>query len=143
VEKGLAATQRLGLLGASVTQHPQFADLLSWLDQDRFDGTRVSVSSVRAATVTQLGRILAKRGSKSLTIAIESGSERMREVVNKKLSTEEIFAAARYAREGGLSGLKLYGMAGLPTETEADVEATAQLMLALKKATRGYDFRWG
>jgi radical SAM superfamily enzyme YgiQ (UPF0313 family) len=138
VEKGLAATQRLGLLGASVTQHPQFADLLAWLDQDRFEGTRVSVSSVRAATVTpELGRILAKRGSKSLTIAIESGSERMRQVVNKKLATEEIFAAARYAKEGGLSGLKLYGMVGLPTEEERDVEATAELLLALKKATPG------
>ncbi len=138
VEKGLAATQRLGLLGASVTQHPQFADLLQWLDQDRFEGIRVSVSSVRAATVTQeLGRILAKRGSKSLTIAIESGSERMRQVVNKKLATEEIYAAARYAKEGGLSGLKLYGMVGLPTEEESDVEATAALLLALKKATPG------
>ncbi|MEA5423851.1 radical SAM protein [Synechococcus sp. CCY9202] len=138
VEKGLAVTKRLGLLGASVTQHPQFPELLQWLDQDRFEGTRVSVSSVRAATVTaELGRILAKRGSKSLTIAIESGSERMRQVVNKKLSTEEIAAAARYAREGGLSGLKLYGMVGLPSEEEADVEATAALMLALKKATPG------
>lgn len=138
VEKGLTATQRLGLLGASVTQHPQFADLLHWLDGDRFEGTRVSVSSVRAATVTpELGRILAKRGSKSLTIAIESGSERMREVVNKKLATEEIYAAARYAKEGGLSGLKLYGMVGLPSEAEADVEATAELLLALKKATPG------
>jgi radical SAM superfamily enzyme YgiQ (UPF0313 family) len=138
VEKGLAATQRLGLLGASVTQHPQFADLLQWLDGDRFDGTRVSVSSVRAATVTpELGRILAKRGSRSLTIAIESGSTRMREVVNKKLATNEIFAAARYAKEGGLTGLKLYGMVGLPSEDEADVEATAQLLLDLKKATPG------
>jgi radical SAM superfamily enzyme YgiQ (UPF0313 family) len=138
VEKGLAATQRLGLLGASVTQHPQFSDLLQWLDQDRFEGTRLSVSSVRAATVTpELGRILARRGSKSLTIAIESGSERMRQVVNKKLATEEIFAAARYAKEGGLSGLKLYGMVGLPTEDESDVEATAALLLALKKATPG------
>ena len=138
VEKGLTATQRLGLLGASVTQHPQFADLLAWLDQDRFEGIRVSVSSVRAATVTpELGRILAKRGSKSLTIAIESGSERMRQVVNKKLATEEIYAAARYAKEGGLMGLKLYGMVGLPSEEEADVEATAELLLALKKATPG------
>jgi radical SAM superfamily enzyme YgiQ (UPF0313 family) len=138
VENGLAATQRLGLLGASVTQHPQFSDLLQWLDGDRFDDVRLSVSSVRAATVTpELGRILAKRGSRSLTIAIESGSERMREVVNKKLSTEEIFAAARYAKEGGLSGLKLYGMVGLPTEEAADVEATADLLLALKKATPG------
>lgn len=138
VEAGLGATRRLGLLGASVTQHPQFADLLSWLDQDRFDDTRVSVSSVRAATVTpQLGRILARRGSKSLTIAIESGSDRLRQVVNKKLSGEEIFAAARYAKEGGLSGLKLYGMAGLPTEVDDDIEATADLLLALKKATPG------
>jgi radical SAM superfamily enzyme YgiQ (UPF0313 family) len=138
VEKGLGATQRLGLLGASVTQHPQFGDLLAWLDGDRFEGTRVSVSSVRAATVTpELGRILAKRGSKSLTIAIESGSERMRRVVNKKLETDEIFAAARYAKEGGLSGLKLYGMVGLPTEEDTDVEATAALLLELKKATPG------
>ncbi|MCP9927060.1 radical SAM protein [Cyanobium sp. CH-040] len=138
VEKGLAATRRLGLLGASVTQHPQFGELLTWLDQDRFADTRVSVSSVRAATVTpELGRILARRGSRSLTIAIESGSERMRRLVNKKLEREEIFAAARYAKEGGLSGLKLYGMVGLPTEEDADVEATAELLLALRKATPG------
>lgn len=138
VEKGLGATQRLGLLGASVTQHPQFGELLGWLDGDRFEGTRLSVSSVRAATVTpQLGRILAKRGSRSLTIAIESGSERMRQVVNKKLTGEEIFAAARYARQGGLTGLKLYGMAGLPSEQDADIEATAELLLALKQATPG------
>ena len=138
VEKGLAVTQRLGLLGASVTQHPQFGDLLHWLDQDRFADTRISVSSVRAATVTaDLGRILARRGSRSLTIAIESGSERLRAVVNKKLASEEIFAAARHARDGGLSGLKLYGMVGLPSEEEADVEATAALLLALRRATPG------
>jgi radical SAM superfamily enzyme YgiQ (UPF0313 family) len=138
VEKGLAVTQRLGLLGASVTQHPQFDELLRWLDQDRFEGTRVSVSSVRAATVTpQLAQTLARRGSRSLTIAIESGSDRLREVVNKKLAREEIFAAARHAREGGLSGLKLYGMVGLPTEEEADVDTTAALLLDLKKATPG------
>jgi radical SAM superfamily enzyme YgiQ (UPF0313 family) len=61
----------------------------------------------------------------------------MREVVNKKLSQGEIFAAARYAKEGGLTGLKLYGMVGLPSEEDDDVEATAALLLALKKATPG------
>jgi radical SAM superfamily enzyme YgiQ (UPF0313 family) len=138
VERGLAVTRRLGLLGASVSQHPQFAELLAWLDQPRFDDTRVSVSSVRAATVTpQLAGSLARHGSRSLTIAIESGSERMREVVNKKLATEEIFRAARLAREGGLSGLKLYGMVGLPSEEEVDVETTADLLLAIKRATPG------
>jgi radical SAM superfamily enzyme YgiQ (UPF0313 family) len=126
------------LLGASVTQHPQFADLLRWLDQDRFDAIRLSVSSVRAATVTpQLAEILSKRGSKSLTIAIESGSERLRRVVNKKLTNDEIVAAARYAKEGGLSALKLYGMAGLPTEEEGDIETTAELLLSLKKNVPG------
>ena len=144
VEKGLMATRRLGLLGASVTQHPQFNDLLHWLDQDRFDDTRVSVSSVRAATVTpELGRILAKRGSRSLTIAIESGSQRIRELVNKKLSGEEIKAAAIHAHQGGLKGLKLYGMVGLPSETDDDVEATAELLLNLKTSTKGLRFTLG
>ena len=108
VETGLAATRRLGLLGASVTQHPQFGELLSWLDHDRFADVRVSVSSVRAATVTpQLGRILANRGSRSLTIAIESGSDRLRAVVNKKLAREEIFNAARHAKDGRQSRHRL------------------------------------
>jgi radical SAM superfamily enzyme YgiQ (UPF0313 family) len=144
VEKGLKATRRLGLLGASVTQHPQFSDLLQWLDQDRFDDLRVSVSSVRAATVTpQLAETLSRRGSKSVTIAIESGSDRMRRVVNKKLSREEISAAARYAKEGGLKSLKLYGMVGLPTEQDDDIEATADLLLDLKKQTPGLRFTLG
>ena len=138
VEAGLGATRRLGLLGASVSQHPQFDDLLSWLGQDRFDDVRLSVSSVRAATVSpELAGLLARRGSRSLTIAIESGSDRIRQLVNKKLSAEEITAAAVHARQGGLSGLKLYGMVGLPSETDDDVEATASLLLRLRKAVPG------
>ena len=131
-------------MGASVTQHPQFDELLRWLNTDRFNDVRVSVSSVRAATVTPaLASGLANRGSKSLTIAIESGSERMRRVVNKKLSSEEIDAAARHAKQGGLSALKLYGMVGLPSEDDEDVEATADLLLQLKKATPGLRFTLG
>jgi radical SAM superfamily enzyme YgiQ (UPF0313 family) len=67
----------------------------------------------------------------------------MREVVNKKLTTEAIHEAARHAKQGGLSGLKLYGMAGLPTESDDDVEATADLLLALKKETAGLRFTLG
>ncbi|MEB3255255.1 MAG: radical SAM protein [Synechococcaceae cyanobacterium] len=138
VEAGLGATRRLGLLGASVSQHPQFGDLLAWLGQPRFDDVRLSVSSVRAATVSpELAGLLARRGSRSLTIAIESGSERLRQLVNKKLREEEITAAAVHARQGGLSGLKLYGMVGLPSETDDDVDATAALLLRLRKAAPG------
>ncbi len=134
VEKGLTTTKRIGLLGASITQHPQFAELLTWLNQDHFDGIRLSLSSVRASTVTsKMIKVLTHRGCKSLTIAIESGSEKMRALVNKKLSEEEIFTAAKYANEGGLKAIKVYGIVGLPTEEDTDIEATAELLIRLKR----------
>ncbi len=144
VEAGLMATKRIGLLGASVTQHPQFDELLNWLNHDRFEDLHLSVSSVRAATVTSsMTKVLSRRGCRSLTMAIESGSERMRKVVNKKLSEEEIFAATQYALEGGLKNIKLYGMVGLPLEEDADIAATADLLLRLKKRTTGLRFTLG
>ena len=85
IEKGLKVTNRLGLLGASVTQHPQFEDLLDYLGQSKFDDVRVSLSSVRTNTVTEkLAQLLTKRDSRSITIAIESGSAKIREIINKK-----------------------------------------------------------
>ncbi len=144
VEKGVTATNRIGLLGASVSQHPQFNELLTWLSQDRFNEIRLSISSVRASTVSsKMTKVLKSRGCKSITIAIESGSERMRKIINKKLCEEEIFAAANYASEGGLKRLKLYGMVGLPTEEDDDVEATAELLLRLKEKTRSLRFSLG
>ncbi|MEM6835975.1 MAG: radical SAM protein [Cyanobacteria bacterium P01_C01_bin.120] len=138
VEKGLAVTNRLGLLGASVTQHPAFDDLLEYLNQAQFDDVRLSLSSVRTNTVNEkLTSTLTRHGAKSITIAIESGSERVRQIVNKKLATDDIRAAAVNAKAGGLNALKLYGMAGIPGEELADLEATAELMLELKKAVPG------
>ncbi|MEM6715532.1 MAG: radical SAM protein [Cyanobacteria bacterium P01_D01_bin.6] len=138
VEKGMAVTDRLGLLGASVTQHPEFDDLLDYLNQPQFDDLRLSIASVRTNTVNQkLTATLTRHDTKSITIAIESGSERVRQIVNKKLATEEIVAAAINAKAGGLSALKLYGMAGLPGEMPEDLEITAELMLQLKKAAPG------
>ena len=138
VEKGLVATKRLGLLGASITQHPEFVELLNWLNHDRFEHIQLSLSSVRACTITPtMTKILSRRNCKSLTIAMESGSERMRNLINKKIDEEEIFAAAHYVKEGGLKGLKLYGMVGLPTENNNDVEATVELLLKIKKKVSG------
>jgi radical SAM superfamily enzyme YgiQ (UPF0313 family) len=73
------------------------------------------------------------RGTKSLTIAVESGSPRVRDIVNKKLAQHEIVEAASNAQEGGLEKLKLYGMVGVPGEEDADVDATVDMMLKLKK----------
>lgn len=68
---------------------------------------------------------------------MESGSDRVRQIVNKKLTTDEIEAAAINAKAGGLSALKLYGMAGIPGETQADLDQTVAMMQRLKKAAPG------
>ncbi len=144
IEKGLSVTNRIGLLGASVTQHPEFADLLAYLSQTQFDDVRLSIASVRTNTVTEkLAQTLSKRDTRSLTIAIESGSERLRQIINKKLANAEILQATHQAKAGGLKGLKFYGMVGIPGETEADVQATLTLMQTLKKQTPGFRLTLG
>jgi radical SAM superfamily enzyme YgiQ (UPF0313 family) len=144
VERGLRVTDRIGLLGASVTQHPQFAELLEYLAQDRFDQLRLSLASVRTATVTpRLAQVLSRRGSKSITVAIESGSERLRQVINKKLSHDEILQAAAAAQAGGLSGIKFYGMVGIPGETSEDLEATIELFRQLRQVAPRLRFTLG
>ncbi len=138
IDRGLQVTNRLGLLGASVTQHPEFETLLDWLDRPQYDQVRLSLASVRTNTVTEkLARTLVKHDSRSITIAVESGSDRLRRVVNKKLETEEIVAAAVQAKAGGLSAMKLYGMVGIPTETPEDLEQTVSMVKAIKKAASG------
>ncbi|HBQ98628.1 MULTISPECIES: radical SAM protein [unclassified Roseofilum] len=138
IEQGLKLTNRLGLLGASVTQHPEFNALLDYLSQPQYDQVRLSLASVRTNTVTEkLARILSQRDSRSITIAIESGSERLRAIVNKKLQQEEIIQAAINAKAGGLKGIKFYGMVGIPGEEIEDLEPTLDLMQELKKAAPG------
>ncbi len=138
IEKGLTVTKRLGLLGASVTQHPGFNSLLDYLNQSKYDDVRLSIASVRTNTVTEkLAKILANRDTKSITIAVESGSDRLRRIINKKLENEEIIEAAVNAKVGGLKGIKFYGMVGLPGEEMEDLDGTVEMMLALKKAVPG------
>ncbi|BAY36888.1 radical SAM domain-containing protein [Nostoc sp. NIES-2111] len=138
IEKGLQVTNRLGLLGASVTQHPEFTALLDYISQPKYDDVRLSIASVRTNTVTeQLAATLAKRDTRSLTIAVESGSEKVRQIVNKKLHNDEIIQAAVNAKAGGLSALKLYGMVGIPGEEPEDLDATVAMMRSIKKAAPG------
>ncbi len=138
IERGLQVTRRLGLLGASVTQHPEFGELLDYLARPQFEDVRVSLASVRTNTVTEkLARLLTARETHSITIAVESGSERLRQIVNKKLSNAEIVQAAINAKAGGLKAIKFYGMVGVPGETPADVEQTVAMLQAVKVAAAG------
>ncbi|HEY9708503.1 MAG TPA: radical SAM protein [Oculatellaceae cyanobacterium] len=138
IERGLEVTNRIGLLGASVTQHPEFEVLLDYLSGPKYEDVRLSIASVRTNTVTQkLAETLAKRDTRSITIAVESGSERLRQIINKKLKNEEIIQAAVNAKAGGLKNLKLYGMVGVPGEEMSDVEQTVAMMKDIKKAVPG------
>ena len=93
---------------------------------------------MRTNTLTeQLAKTLANRDTRSITIAIESGSSRVRQIVNKKLSNEEIIQAAINAKSGGLQAIKFYGMVGIPGETISDIEQTVEMMVAVKKAAPG------
>jgi len=134
LKRGLEVTDRIGLLGASVTQHPEFEQLLDFMMLEENKHVRMSIASVRTGTVTRkLAESLAARGTRSLTVAVESGSPRVRKIVNKKLDQDEILAAAANAQEGGLEALKLYGMVGIPGECNEDVEATIQMFKDIKK----------
>ncbi|PSB03369.1 B12-binding domain-containing radical SAM protein [Merismopedia glauca] len=144
IERGLKVTNRLGLLGASVTQHPQFDELLDYLNQPQYKDIRLSIASVRTNTVTEtLARTLANRGTRSLTIAIESGSERIRQIINKKLEQNDIIQAAINAQKGGLTGLKIYGMVGIPGEETEDITTTISLLKEMKKAAPKLRLTWG
>jgi radical SAM superfamily enzyme YgiQ (UPF0313 family) len=144
IDRGLSVTNRLGLLGASVTQHPQFSSLLEHLAQPKYEQVRLSLASVRTNTVTeQLAITLAKRDTKSITIAVESGSEKIREIINKKLSNAEIIQASINAKKGGLKAIKFYGMVGIPQEGEADIEETIKMLSEVKKAAAGLKITFG
>ncbi|WP_044305004.1 B12-binding domain-containing radical SAM protein [Richelia intracellularis] len=138
IEKGLKVTNRLGLLGASVTQHPEFGELLNYINHPQYDHVRLSIASVRTNTVThKLAYTLAQRGTQSLTIAIESASERVRQIINKKLNNEEIIQAAVNAKQGGLLALKLYGMVGIPGEESEDLDAMVAMIKEIRNAAPG------
>ncbi|NJK47323.1 radical SAM protein [Candidatus Gracilibacteria bacterium] len=144
IEKGLKVTNRIGLLGASVTQHPEFEGLLDYLSRPQYDNVRLSIASVRTNTVTEkLAKTLAQRDTRSITIAVESGSEKVRKIINKKLTNEEIIQAAINAKAGGLKAIKLYGMVGIPGEEDSDLEQTLEMLQAVKKAASGLRISFG
>ncbi len=139
----LEHTNNIGLLGASVTQHPEFMSLLKYLC-DHPKKPRIQIGSVRASTVAkEMCELLSQSGTKSLTIAIESGSQRLRELINKKLPEEDIFNAAKFALAGGIKSLKLYGMVGLPHEKDEDIDQTIELLTKLKQENKALKIIWG
>ena len=124
---GLQYRRRLGLVGPSVPDHPQFGELLARLKKM---GADLAVSSLRIKPFHPgiIGELV-EGGTKTVALAPEAGSERLRQVIKKGITEDDILAAARQVAEQGLRQLRLYFMLGLPTETDEDVQAIADLTL--------------
>jgi len=143
VEQGVADTgfEEVGLLSLSSADHSSIATIARGL-ADTYEGTVTSLSlpstRVDAFNVT-LSNELTRNGRRSgLTFAPEAGSERMRAVINKMVREEDLLRTAEVAFSQGWRHIKLYFMVGLPTETDEDVEAIANLGIAVYRIARAH-----
>jgi len=127
---GLSVSSTIGLVGAEMASHPGIA---STCERVTAAGGRVSPSSLKADMISpRLARALAAGGTRSVTIAPEAGSERMRRVINKNLNEAEILRATDLVVGDGVESLKLYFMCALPTETAADLEGIVELTTRIR-----------
>lgn len=130
-QEGLKA---VGLVSSAMCDYPHLDELCAGLEET---GLRVGVSSVRVDLVPDsLLRLMLKTGLRTMTIAPEAGSERLRKAINKPISSEEILTGARRILEKGIKHLKVYYMVGLPTETDADVEELIDMTRQLARLQR-------
>lgn len=130
VKKALPYRKRVGLMGAAISDYPEINELC----QDILgEGLSMSVASFRADSVTkELVDALAASGLKTLTMAPEAGSSRMRAVINKGIEEQHLFNAIDLGIAAGIRNFRLYIMVGLPFEEKGDVEAIADLAGRLK-----------
>ena len=130
LDAAVLQSNRIGLVGAAVSDLPELNELCSHVDTDK---TTLSFSSLRAdALDSNLIRHLKNSGVKTATIAPDAGSERLRQVINKGLCETDILNAAETLVANGIPNLKLYFMIGLPTESMEDVEAIVDLCKKIK-----------
>jgi len=139
INGALVESNQIGLLSPSVLDTPGIEDILRYINEK---GGSFSVSSLRAELLTEeIVEQLRKAGQKSLAIAPEAGSERLRRVINKHLTNEQIINAVRLIAKASDFSLKLYFLVGLPTETKDDVDEIYDFAKVIKhhivKESRG------
>ena len=142
IELGLKYTNKLALLGALVCAHPKIDDISQFIIEKVKAGQNIeaSISSLRADYVSDKTlEMLHLTGQKTGTIAIEAGSERLRNAINKNLSDNDIINTIDKMVKYGFSGAKLYGIIGLPTETYDDLDAFVKLCKSIKLKHKGFN----
>ncbi|HEY3092777.1 MAG TPA: radical SAM protein [Vicinamibacterales bacterium] len=119
-----------GLVSIALCDHPEIEEILTRLVAM---GYSISPASLRLDDLTPtILNLLRKSGERTITIAPEVGSDRLRRVINKTITNDEIFAAADMIFESGFENLKLYFMIGLPTETDDDLVAIRDMTVRLR-----------
>ena len=125
VDRAEKLGKKVGLMGAAISDYPEVDELVTYI---RSKDMRYSCASLRADSLTQaVVDGLADSGQKTITIAPETGSERLRRVINKGISEEHLQNAATLSAKSGIQHMRLYIMIGLPTETDEDIEAIVGL----------------
>ena len=129
-ETGLKYRKRLGLMGPAVTDHPQIEELVGKLHDM---GAELSVSSLRIKPLSPvvLGEVI-EGGTNTVALAPEAGSQRLRDVIGKRINEDDILKAVEKVAAQGIKQLKLYFMIGLPEETDEDIEGIALLVTKCK-----------
>jgi len=121
---------RAGLVSIALCDHPDIEEILTQLVDM---GYSISPASLRLDDLTPtILELLRRSGERTITIAPETGSDRLRRVINKTVTNDEILAAADMIFASGFDNLKLYFMIGLPTETDDDLVAIRDLTLQLR-----------
>lgn len=127
---GLQQQAKIGLIGATLSDHPHLISLCNFIIQA---GGKFSTTSLRIDLVDeQLIKLLKKSGHQTITLAPETGSERLRRVINKHLSDEQIFNTSEMIAQYRFRYLKLYFLIGLPTEKTEDIEQLIELTRKIK-----------
>ncbi len=142
IELGLENTNKIALLGAQVSIHPKFKQICEFIYKkiQQKPEIEMSVSSLRIDGVDDIIlKTLALGHQKHVTVAIEAGSERLRKVINKNVTEEQIFNTIAKIRQNGLKGVKIYAMIGIPTETTEDLNEIISLANRLKQENKGFD----
>ena len=121
---------KVGLVSIALCDHPEIERILTGLLEMGFS---ISPASLRLDDLTEpIVRLLRKSGERSITIAPETGSDRLRRVINKTVTNDEILAATELIFANDIDNLKLYYMIGLPTETEADLAEIRDLTVQMR-----------
>ena len=131
-----AHSSKVGLVSIALCDHPDIERILTRLSEM---GYSISPASLRLDDLTEpIVRILRESGERTITIAPETGSDRLRRVINKTVTNDEILDRADLIFSSGIENLKLYYMIGLPTETDDDLVAIRDLTLQLRERMMKY-----